>query len=70
MEVKSMSLNKRGSASTARVNTTIFECSKCGHTEQYPDFWEKNFILPGSKIPAAAKPPLKSKPARKKRSTA
>jgi hypothetical protein len=45
-EVQAISLNKRGKPRTQRVNTTVFECKKCGQKKEYPDTWEKNYLLP------------------------
>ena len=45
-EVQAISLNKRGKPRTQRVNTTVFECKKCGEAKEYPDTWEKNYLMP------------------------
>jgi hypothetical protein len=45
-EVQAISLNKRGKPRTQRVNTTVFQCKKCGQEKEYPDTWEKNYLLP------------------------
>jgi hypothetical protein len=45
LEVETFSLNKRGKPQNVHVSTTVFECSKCGASQEYPDTWEKNFKL-------------------------
>ena len=45
-EVEAISLNKRGKPRLQRVNTTVFKCKKCGSTKEYPDTWEKNYLMP------------------------
>ena len=47
-EVEAISLNKRGKPRIQRVNTTVFKCKKCGKKKEYPDTWEKNYLLPRS----------------------
>lgn len=55
-KVEAISLNKRGKPRIQNVATTIFVCSECGAKTEYPDTWERNFVLPRtSKVVAAPK---------------
>lgn len=48
--VKVVSLNRRGNPADERVPTTVFRCTQCGHIKEYPDYWERNFLLPTNNI--------------------
>ena len=56
--IKVISTNNRGKPQDDFVQATVFECVKCGSTREFPDEWEKNYVLPSD---------LDSKTGRKKR---
>ena len=43
--VKVQATNGRGSARDETIATTVFKCSDCGEMHEYPDSWEKNYIV-------------------------
>jgi len=44
--VKVRSTNNRGTPDDETVDTTVFECDKCGKQKEFPDYWEKNYVAP------------------------
>ncbi len=62
--VESLPTNNRGGSRWVEVPVTVFRCSHCGDTKEYPDFWETNYIA-SSKKPANFQN-LKSRRGRKK----
>lgn len=44
--VKVTSTNNRGTPDDEFVITTIYECKRCGATKEFPDEWEKNYVVP------------------------
>ncbi|MEW5945069.1 MAG: hypothetical protein AB1742_02605 [bacterium] len=55
-KVKALPTNNRGSPRTETVSTTVFRCSKCGGVKEYPDFWERNYVVPDKKLLMVRRP--------------
>lgn len=45
-EVMALPLNNRGEPHSEIVVTTVFECLYCRDKREYPDTWEKNYVVP------------------------